>query len=188
MKSSTFSKQKRRPTQQKSDQFLQEILTDVRYRLTSRETSPQTSSGILASWLVARFSSTMLVHVPKSSGRDVNWLSWEKKSFFFINKEKTVFSGWAEQGFVGNRSASGANVHLLDTSWFIQRWLETNLVMHVTNRFSWTVVLALLTTVWLNGLSLWPHSHRRHKQQEISRTLVLHKHFQKHSGSLLSWR
>lgn len=54
-------------------------------KLTSRETRPQTSSGILVSWLVARFSSTMLVHVPKSNGRDVNWLSWGKQWHAFIS-------------------------------------------------------------------------------------------------------
>lgn len=47
-------------------------------RLTSREARPQISSGILVSWLVARLSSTMLVHVPKSKGSAVNWLSWAK--------------------------------------------------------------------------------------------------------------
>lgn len=47
--------------------------------LTSKETNPQTSSGIFVSWLVARLSSTMLVHVPKSRGRDVNWLSWGRQ-------------------------------------------------------------------------------------------------------------
>lgn len=55
-------------------------------RLTSRETRPQTSSGILVSWLVARLSSTMLVHVPKSNGREVNWLSWGRQWRAFISK------------------------------------------------------------------------------------------------------
>lgn len=55
-------------------------------RLTSRETRPQTSSGILVSWLVARLSSTMLVHVPKSNGREVNWLSCGRQWHAFISK------------------------------------------------------------------------------------------------------
>lgn len=63
-------------------------------RLTSRETKPQMSSGIFVSWLVARLSSTMLVHVPKSNGRDVNWLSWRRQWQSLIKMSATRTVSW----------------------------------------------------------------------------------------------
>ena len=58
---------------------------------TSRLESMETSSGILVSWLVPRFSSTMLVQVPMSMGSEVNWFSFMLSFWRYLALEKMPY-------------------------------------------------------------------------------------------------